>query len=474
MNSISLLLSTIVCCTLVLAIISQKRALYAAIFLAPWEGLQADFGLHITLYQVVLAAIIIATLLRALYTGIYPSRLPGSLGLATFVFVAVVWSLAQLPFLPETQVAGGVMRGPLVRAVIQIGMFAFTLSPLFLIPAILKKPGELQVAGKAYLWSVFALALIGWIQLLLWLKTDVNPIPLDLFNELLGGMGDARVEAIARIDSMSLAIYRMSSFGGEPKNLGAALVFAMLLIQIQLVAAKGTSRWKPISLWLFLAVSSVATLSTTAMLLWVIGTALHVTVQGCSDLRSEKGKFSGFLVIAMLLAPILLLGISLEAADIPIGDILLARTIERIDQSEAGGLEDFDDAILSYLLEHPTSAVTGVGLGNMHLYANSYLTPEVAEYGSGTAFTAKAQYLRFVSEIGLIGLSLFLAWFWDVIRQVKEWSGTITAQANLRLLVPFGVTSLVIFLGAASVAPQFYLTAGVISAAHSMRHRLVH
>jgi hypothetical protein len=212
MNPISLLLFTLVLCTLILAMMNHKRALYAAIFLAPWEGFQADFGLHITLYQVVLAAIIIATILRAFYTGIYLPSLPGSLGLATFVFGAVVWSLLQLPLLPEAQVDGGIMRGPLVRAVIQIGMFAFTLSPLFLIPTILRQPAELQVAGKAYLWSVFVLAVVGWMQLLFWLRTDVNPIPLDLFNDLLGGMGDARVEAIARIDSMSLAFYRMSSF----------------------------------------------------------------------------------------------------------------------------------------------------------------------------------------------------------------------------------------------------------------------
>jgi O-antigen ligase len=194
-----------------------------------------------------------------------------------------------------------------------------------------------------------------------------------------------------------------------------------------------------------------------------------MAVQGCSAFTSAKGKFFGFRMSAILLVSLLLVGMVLEAADIPIGDILLARTIDRIGQSEAGGLEDFDDAIVTYLSEHPTSAVTGVGLGNMHLYANSYLTPEVAEYASGTAFSAKAQYLRFISEIGLIGLALFLLWFWDVIRQVKEWSGSSTAPANLRLLAPFGVTSLVIFLAAGSVAPQFYLTVGVISAAHSMR-----
>src|SRR5262249_12343348 len=148
MNPISFLLFTLVLSTLILAMKSQKRSLYAAIFLAPWEGLQADFGLHVTLYQVDLAAIIIPTISRALYTGIYLSSLPGTCGSAPCVLVAVVGSLAQLPFLPDAQVDGGMMRCSFIRAGIQSGMFGFTLSPLFLIPTILKTPAELEVAGK--------------------------------------------------------------------------------------------------------------------------------------------------------------------------------------------------------------------------------------------------------------------------------------------------------------------------------------
>jgi hypothetical protein len=47
-------------------------------------------------------------------------------------------------------------------------------------------------------------------------------------------------------------------------------------------------------------------------------------------------------------------------------------------------------------------------LGNIHLFADSYLAPHTALFAGGTSFVAKMGLLRIVSETGIIGGLLFL------------------------------------------------------------------
>jgi len=109
-----------------------RLVLYAVVFLAPWQGLDVDVGLRITAYLAILAPLAVVTLLWVLERGALASQSTrASEYFFLFIAYAVIWSLFQLPFLPHAEVAGGELRSPRLRAVMQIPMFLLTTSPAF-------------------------------------------------------------------------------------------------------------------------------------------------------------------------------------------------------------------------------------------------------------------------------------------------------------------------------------------------------
>jgi hypothetical protein len=125
-------------------------------------------------------------------------------------------------------------------------------------------------------------------------------------------------------------------------------------------------------------------------------------------------------------------------------------------------LEDFDAAIIDFLMQNATALLFGVGLGNIHLFADSFLLPDVAAFASGTSFVAKMGVLRVISETGLIGALLMLVF---VIRLWLICSSTIGRSLIL-------TSALAYFLvGHASL---FYIAAGATIGTiglHSTIHR---
>src|SRR5262249_55933256 len=154
----------------------------------------------------------------------------GKTFLLLFASFAVLWSILQIPLLPNVHVEGGTFRAPAFRAISQLGLFLFAITPILLAPLILRKPEELYRAGTIYVWSIFVLCVFGWIQVAVWYETGTNPFPIGYLNRLLGGMADER-EGI--YEFLDMALYRMNSFGGEPKEFGASVVIAMLFLQMR-------------------------------------------------------------------------------------------------------------------------------------------------------------------------------------------------------------------------------------------------
>ena len=151
--------------------------------------------------------------------------------------------------------------------------------------------------------------------------------------------------------------------------------------------------------------------------------------------------------------------LALQASGIPVIDIIANRTIERVNSD--GALEDFDKTILSWLESAPQAAVAGVGLGNAHLYATPFLDPLFALYAEGNVFVAKTQYLRFISEIGIIGLALFLGWYlWLTIAAAR----VIRHDAQLAVLIPAVSGTLVIAMGTFQAITMSWALAGCMAA----------
>ncbi|MGL4542719.1 MAG: hypothetical protein ACRCUI_09440 [Polymorphobacter sp.] len=442
-----------------LAATDPWRAILAAVVLAPWGGLYINVGLWLNAYQIMVLALLVMTFLRSLYSDWRPPHVPASGFLIALWLWAILASLVQIGVIPDLAIkaSDGPLRGPGVRAVIQMFMFTFTISPALLVAWHIRRSEQIVQIARTYLLSVAALAGFGWLQLLIWYGTGTNPMPIGFVNIALGG-SDADVrEGIVGLGK--LAVYRMNSFANEPRALGGALAFAMLILQAVAVTWSPVRWGRLLALWFYLAITMLATLSTSAIFLWLLGTAVQFPLARLfgARLRVSGGQIAVGVMAVVL--PFMLAFAAIEASGFPLLDLISARTIERIDAS--GAVEDFDLAIFAFLDDHPERLAAGVGLGNAHLYATRYLDPEFQWYALGRVFVAKYQYLRFVSEIGIIGFGLFLSW---VLVLLIETARAVRRPEFSRMatILPVATMALTLFMISGGFAPEFVLLTGAM------------
>lgn len=388
---------------LLLAVRSPQTALLAALCLASYTGVDVDVGLRVTGYQLVMAPLIIVMALRLAHPGFSARPLAtGTLFLA-FALYAVANSAFQIAGLPDAAIANSALKGPQVRAIIQIMLFVFALAPIILVPMLFTRAEDVERLGRVWLWSAAVLALIGWAQLVIWYGTGTNPLPIGRINQLLGGAADYSREG--RFDFEGFGIYRMNSLANEPRNMGQVMALAMVVLQAQMLTVRYVRGGRLILLWLFFAVSLLATYSTSGVGAWTIGTAALLPALLLLRVPVQRSAGQIMAALAALATPVLL-GLALAlSAGIPVFDLIAERTIARLEGT--GGVEDFDLAISAWLAANPDRLWLGGGLGNAHLFATPYLDPEFAAYAEGQVFSAKTMVLRLVSELGLVGTALF-------------------------------------------------------------------
>lgn len=443
-----------------LAFASPRGALQVAVFFAPWTGLGVDVGLSVTAYLVFMAPLAVTVIVRALLKR-SGQRFLSSLGIFWLVVAyAVLWSLVQVPFLPEQDVAGGLWRAPGFRAITQILRFFIALSPILVVPLVLREREDIRQLAKIYLGSVFLLATIGWGQLAVWNTTGANPIPIGFTDQMLGGTAATRSGQFLYDGQWVL---RMNSFGGEPKGMGTAIAVALLLFQAGL-RPKGNMIIVN-ALWCFLFVSMMATFSTTALLAWCGATLVQLATTDDLRFRFSRvpSRHSRWLHILLLFLVVTVLMIILVAPGSRWIEILEAQTLGRIAGSDMGLLEDFNEAVLSYLLAEPAAALTGVGLGNIHLYADSYLPLSATRYAAGTTFVAKSSLLRWISEIGVVALLVFTSW---VLSRFHDTVAKLRKNPETRSWSPFvakaSVSILAFWLVSGYIEPQLFLVIGSV------------
>lgn len=253
---------------LALAVRDARLALFVAAFFMPWNGLDIDVGLRITVYQLGIAAIAIVMFVRLAQPGLRPAPMAAGPLFAAFALYAVLWSLLQIGVFPQLVIVTEGLRGPTVRAVIQIVLFIFAISPVVMIPMILLRRDDVLKLGRLFIAGAVVLSIIGWAQLAVWYATGSNPIPIGAFGNLLGGgFSEARSGAFA-LDALN--IFRMNSLAGEPRDLGIAVIIAMVAVQSHALVALRPGGFRLFALWGFLFLTMVATFSTSAIGLWVL------------------------------------------------------------------------------------------------------------------------------------------------------------------------------------------------------------
>jgi hypothetical protein len=439
------------------------------IALAPWTGLDVDAGLRLTAYLIVLGPLFAVASMRVVL-GSADQAGPGWNALWLIVIYAAIWTLVQLPMLPDAWVEGGGLRQPAVRSVAQILMFTLSLAPLWIVPMLIRNRLDLYRTGRIYIVSCVVLCALGWLQLAIWYVTGSDPFPIGFVNELLGGRGEIASGIFVHEGAL---VYRMSSFGGEPKGLGAGLAVALLLLQADMRLAGRAQTW----LWPLLFVSLLATFSTMAILGWLAASLVQVfvsprfgiTIPPLGQLVDRALKW-GWRLLPIVLILVLIGG------GAQIFDLIEFRTTGRLATRDGGVVEEFNAAVLGFLTSQPLWAVVGTGLGNAHLYADPFLPAYSLRYAAGTVFVAKSALLRWISEIGLITFLMFAYWAWSRIGgSIRNAHRTPTYSRYAAVCARFAVPMVALWLVSGYITPQFYLMIGACIALGQIvaRERLI-
>jgi O-antigen ligase len=400
---------------------SPRKGALLCVFLLPWWGLEVDVGARLTAYLLASAALIPAVLIgtgkRAWATVDWKSLH----GFVWFAIFAILWSLSQVYFLPEATVAGGVLRGTVARALLQIVVFILSISPVFLLPLTLRSMKELYEAGRIYIVSCYCLAVVGFFQIGIWYVTGKDPLPIGILNQLVGGYNAENTTRSGVFLFEGSWIYRMCSLGGEPKVLGQSLVVALILLLAKHMYSSSPLTFKTLASWAFLLAAIFATQSTSAFGLLAIAIVVLTLAYVMSSRRVSRS--TGFATVATAACAVALLAGAVIAAGGWRAERALTWTADVIKQRTIGResmVEDFDSAILGFLQDQPSYVWMGVGLGNIHLYADPYLDANTRRYAGGRVFFAKSAYLKLIAETGILGLLLFLFACLSMLARLKK------------------------------------------------------
>jgi hypothetical protein len=395
----------------VFALTKPKWLIYAMIFFAGWHSLFIDVGLMLTIYRLI---VIIFLLCLPIYLSLRkePIKISPSIKyLLIFACYAIVITAIMRFFAPESPIEG-FTRGE-GRWIFQIAMLLIDITPAFLPLLFFTKIEDVKTAGKVFVISTFILCFLGWIQSLAFYLYRVALFAVPMLEE--GIFGPGRVIAV---DMFGVTVHRMHSLGGEPKDFAITVAVAIILLIISRIVNQKGFRFGNLLIGFFL-MSLFMSLATSGFFVLAMGLVLVATLPFFIKGLHFKSVWKSVAGIAIFL--IIFFGVVIGSGILP-RDTLKAVIIERIARSP---IELFDAAALGFLFTNPQYGLFGVGMGNIHLYAWDYLLQHaminldaawVLPYAHDFVFIPNSGYLEIISELGIIGLFLFLAVFLIPIR----------------------------------------------------------
>jgi len=456
------------------AIRSPRSGLFVAVFLAPWMGLDADLGLRVTGYRLAVVALVIALGIRMVEVKRAKRSIQNNNHFLTaFIAYAFFLSVFQMFLLPTVSLDSGLLRSGLLRPIAQIFMFALMIASIFIIPRIVQKHEDIIKCGKIYLWSVSVLAVLGWIQLLVWYGTGTDPFPIGVVGSLVSGSKQTLRSGIDHVGS--IPVYRMCSFGGEPKGLAQGVAVGLLILQsgVTSISAVSISKRKVFLLWGFLMLSLLFTWSTSGMFLWIIGT-FTITLVGFGGMAKKRNQTKfviGIICLSVVITTFWIVPFDRNRINSTgvISIMVKKRFIER------NPIEDFDEVILAFLNDQPEYLVAGVGLGNVHIYAKKYISPLAMYYMADNIFVAKSGYLRIISELGIIGLLLFIFAVLRILSLLYFATQKMLRRSKEKILgnilFAVGIVALAGGMARTYIWPQMFLVLGLCTTYPVILHR---
>jgi len=390
------------------------------VFSIPFFGLMYDVGVSLTIDRFWAVIMLLVLILNKNLFKIEKSLKY----LLFFIFYAFSITIIISQFLPDTANLFPPFRGK-YRYITQILIWGLLIITVFYFTKYLKTEEDVKQLLKTLIISSFTLSLIGIFQYLFYKRFGYDIIPIGFLQ------GEERSGIF---DYEGKHIFRVSSIGGEPKHFAYTLSIVLPLLIF-------SKYFKIINLRYYFSISIVMlinlflTFSTQGYILFILNIFI-----GLIFIIFYKGIKLKFIVYSSLIFAFIIILLILNPI---IFDLIKLRTIDRLtDPSIIGAssaIEDWNEAVIGFLNNNPHWLLTGVGLGNIHLYAQDYI-PEYANYMQNNVFVAKSGFLRLLSETGIIGLFIFIiAYIRPLISIYKN-----SKQMNLFLLLI--ISSTYIFL----------------------------
>jgi hypothetical protein len=372
------------------------------IFVLPFHSWAYDVGLKLTIYQIVTILIIISTLFLS-SKGKKNLFYVGNFYIVFFFLYSVINTIViSLFFIDEFRELGGFFRSE-GRYLSQIVLLAVSFSILPIAFNYIKEVKDIQKYLKVYLFALGFLAALGWVQFSVYSFSGIDIFPLNInqFGEIRSGLYDIE----------EIRIFRMSSLGGEPKGFSISLIMGFFIIHV--FNAYGISFFKHDRRYKYLfLLTAFSTLSTSGIVLFSILFIFYVLyalvkIRKLKEVRLNKIIFP------------LLIFLTICFTTYPYWNIVSSIIEERVFGRDLIS-EDFDAPIQTFLIEFPQYFLFGSGLGNIHNLAHPFIPNNALHYMGESLFVAKSGYLRLVSELGLVGFSIFIYIVYSTYRKCGE------------------------------------------------------
>lgn len=302
--------------------------------------------------------------------------------------------LLLIPEQDKHTVVGGFFKNE-GRYIYQLGLFLITVNLILWPIYVLRNDDDISKLFRIVFYSVAVLSILGLFQELSIMFFNNDPFPIhrpEGFDYEGGSLVIPKGETIRRINSLA----------GEPKHLAIALIIGMVVILLHRLNGKNIIRFDLFFFTLFLA-CLVLTYSTTGYIWYGVVMFLLMMLYGF--------KLSRNIMALLIAASITMAVVHYSTGGEPTPYIM--KTINKT------GLEVQDEAVLNFLLNEPYYAITGLGLGNVHFYADKYLPPGLPIFRD-TPFKGNTGLLFLLGDTGFIGLLILFLFISGLIKSTTR------------------------------------------------------
>ena len=373
---------------------------YIIVFTLPFKSLYIWIGTNIEAWKILSGVSLLlysSALLIGGYNKIktnkYFNQLIFYCGYTIFLTIFFIFII---PSSEQYSVEGGFFKNE-GRFILQIFLFLITINLILLPIFVIKKPDEIIKILKVHLYAIIALSILGIIQ-----ETVIRIFGIDLFPiHRPGGIFDYEGGYYHALGAVAPA-RRMSSLAGEPKHLAIALdigILITLLYRVNGVKIIKNDIWVIVMFLLCLLVTHSGTGYVWFGIITIIVMLLY-------RFKLPKAVFTLIIVSGLSM---FIFNIFSSSKISP----YLMKTYNRL------GIEVQDQAVLDFFKKNPLYAITGLGLGNIHFYAEKYLPPEFPIFRD-TPFKGNTGFFLLLGDVGLLGILIFTLFSIGLIKTNKR------------------------------------------------------